>query len=75
MAHDTSQPTEGIPAIETWWPELSIEHKQALKENPVLTPDISRSIAELTGDTIHDEDVLLSEHDQNYITTQSELVD
>ncbi|MCD1269824.1 hypothetical protein B5M43_013420 [Microbacterium sp. MEC084] len=63
------------PSIHEWWPKLSIQTKEALRESAGdLTPEVREEISQLTGTDVP-EGASLSEEDRDFIRTQSEPVD
>lgn len=64
------------PAINTWWPQLSIEGKQALRDasgNAIPEP-VRDEIRAITGRVLA-ADAVLSADDVTFIRTQEEPVD
>ncbi|BAU32100.1 hypothetical protein [Microcella alkaliphila] len=68
------------PAIETWWPELSIGARHALNDalaeerNPHLPESVRAEIESITGNT-RDADDAVSDDEREFIETQQEQVD
>lgn len=65
-----------IPAVNTWWPHLSIEAKHALSEHQgeTLPDEVREEIARITGETVP-EGARLDASDAEFIATQREQVD
>lgn len=68
------------PAIEEWWPELSIDARHALNDaladdpNPRLPESVRAELESITGGT-RDADDRISDDERDFIETQQEQVD
>lgn len=70
--------TPGLPAIELWWPALSIEGKHELQRDLTasLSAAVLQEIATIAGaEAVVDEALVLSRRDRDYIETQGEATD
>ena len=65
-----------IPEIHTWWPNLSIPAKHALRalRDEPLPAEVRAEIATITGIAVP-QDVRLDREDAEFINTQREIVD
>jgi len=65
-----------IPEIHTWWPNLSIPAKHALRalRDEPLPAEVRGEIAAITGMTVPEE-ARLDREDAEFIRTQREIVD
>ncbi len=65
-----------IPEIHTWWPNLSIPAKHALRalQDEALPSEVREEIAAITGTHVS-EGARLDPEDAEFIRTQREIVD
>lgn len=69
-------PPADLPPIETWWPQLTIDARHALLEDPEapLPAEVRADIARITGHEVAP-DTRLDDHELGFVETQQEPVD
>ncbi len=77
-ARDEVSGTAGLPAVEIWWPALSIEGKHDLQRDLTapLSEAVLQEIASIAGsEALVDDRLVLSMRDRDFIQTQGEATD
>lgn len=66
-----------FPAIQRWWPRLSIRHKDEIEQdlNAQLSVSALEEIEQILAVTLPRAPHFLSQHDRDFVVTQGEAVD